>query len=116
MFVVVPFVAAAHTSATEAFVARVRADHGADTTVSNYVMTHYNSVMALGAAIDKAGKVDKEQLINALEDLTMASPTGRLSMGKNHHAAMSMFLAKTKGGELLNVRDLGEIKPEPGCY
>jgi branched-chain amino acid transport system substrate-binding protein/urea transport system substrate-binding protein len=36
-------------------------------------------------------------------------------MGKNHHATMNMFLAKTKGADLVTVRALGAIKPEPRC-
>ena len=28
---------------------------------------------------------------------------------------MNMFIAKTQGGDLVPVRALGEIVPEPGC-
>jgi branched-chain amino acid transport system substrate-binding protein/urea transport system substrate-binding protein len=28
---------------------------------------------------------------------------------------MNMFIAKTKGRDLVTVRALGEIAPEPGC-
>ena len=94
---------------------KVKADAGADATVSNYVMTHYNALMALKAAIEKTGKVEKEALIDALEGLTIKSPTGPVTIEKNHHAAMNMFLAKTKGRDLVTVRALGEIKPEPRC-
>ena len=86
-----------------------------DATVSNYVMTHYNALMAVKATIEKAGKVDKEAMIDALEGLTINSPTGRVTMGKNHHATMSMLLAKTKGRDLVTVRALGAIVPDPGC-
>jgi branched-chain amino acid transport system substrate-binding protein/urea transport system substrate-binding protein len=93
----------------------VKAEGGADVTVSNYVMTHYNALMAMKAAIEKAGKVDKESMIDALEGLTITSPTGPLTIGKNHHATMDMFLAKTQGHDLVTVKALGEIAPEPGC-
>ena len=53
--VVVPL-SASTAPAVKAFVARVRADAGAGTTVSNYVMTHYNTLIALKAAIEKAGR------------------------------------------------------------
>jgi urea transport system substrate-binding protein len=115
MFVVVPFVATSSMPPVKAFVARVRAEAGADATVSNYVMTHYNALIALKAAIEKAGKVDKEAMIDALEGLKIKSPTGPVTIGKNHHATMSMFLAKTKGRDLVTVRALGAIAPEPRC-
>jgi urea transport system substrate-binding protein len=115
MFVVVPFVATSNMPSVKAFIAEAKAEAGGDTTVSNYVMTHYNALMAMKAAIEKAGKVDKEAMIDALEGLTIKSPTGRLTMGKNHHATMNLFLARTKGRDLVTVRALGAIAPSPGC-
>jgi branched-chain amino acid transport system substrate-binding protein/urea transport system substrate-binding protein len=115
MFVVVPFVATSDMPSVKAFVAKAKAQAGAGVAVSNYVMTHYNALIATKAAIEKAGKVDKESMIDALEGLVIKSPTGPLTMGRNHHATMSMFLAKTKGRDLVTVRELGKIAPDPGC-
>jgi branched-chain amino acid transport system substrate-binding protein/urea transport system substrate-binding protein len=88
---------------------------GADATVSNYVMTHYNALMAVKAGLEKAGKVDKEAMIDALEGLTIQAPTGKVTLGKDHHATMNLFIAKTKGRKLVTVRALGAIAPDPGC-
>jgi urea transport system substrate-binding protein len=115
MFVVVPFVATSSIPSIKAFVARIKAKAGADATVSNYVMTHYNALMALQAAIVKAGKPEKESIIDALEGLVIKSPTGPVTIGKNHHATMNMFVAKTRGRDLVTVRTLGAIRPEPRC-
>jgi urea transport system substrate-binding protein len=115
MYAVVPSVATSKVPAMKAFVAKVRAEGGANATVSNYVMTHYNALIAAKAAIEKAGKVDKEALVDALAGLSIKSPTGPVTIGRDHHATMTMFLAKTKGRDLVTVRALGEIAPEPGC-
>jgi len=115
MFVVVPFVATSDDPSAKAFVAKVRAESGAGATVSNYVMTHHNALIALKAAVERAGKVDKEAMIDALAGVEIKSPTGPVTIGKNHHATMNMFLAKTQGRALVTVRALGEIAPEPGC-
>ena len=115
MFVIVPFVASSDAPAARAFVAKVKAEADADATVSNYVMTHYNALMAVKAALEKAGKIDKESMIDALEGLAIDSPTGTLTIGKNHHVTMNLFLARTEGDSLVTVRALGEIAPEPGC-
>jgi branched-chain amino acid transport system substrate-binding protein/urea transport system substrate-binding protein len=66
-------------------------------------------------AIEKAGKVDKEAMIGALAALVIKSPTGPLTVGRNHHATMNMFLARTRGRDLVTVRALGAIAPDPGC-
>lgn len=115
MYTAVPSVATSDDPALKAFVAKARAEGGADVLVSNYVMTHYNTLIALKAAIEKAGKVDKEAIIDALAGLIFPSPTGPVTIDQNHYATMNMFIAKTQGLELVAVRALGEIKPQPGC-
>jgi urea transport system substrate-binding protein len=96
-------------------VARARAKAGPGMAISNYVVMHYNTLTALKAAIEKAGKVDKEAVVDALPGLTFPSPSGPMTIGKDHHTTMNMFLAKTKGPDLVQVRALGEIAPESGC-
>lgn len=46
--------------------------------------------------------------------LVIESPTGLVTIGKNHHATLNMFLAKTEDCNLVTVHALGEIGPEPG--
>ena len=70
---------------------------------------------ALKAAIEKAGKVDKEAIVDNLAGLVIPSPPGPVTIGESHHATMNMFLAKTKGQDLVPVRALGEIAPQSGC-
>jgi branched-chain amino acid transport system substrate-binding protein/urea transport system substrate-binding protein len=83
--------------------------------ISNYVMTHYNALIAMKTALEKAGEINKESMIDALEGLAIDSPTGTVTIGRNHHATMNLFLAKTQGDSLVTVRALGQIAPEPGC-
>lgn len=113
MFVAVPMVAGSDDPKVKAFVDKIKASGG--TTVSHYVFTHYNALMAMKAAIEKAGAVDKEKMIDAMEGLVLDSPTGPVTVGKDHHVTMNMFLAKTEGDGLVTVEALGEIAPEPGC-
>jgi urea transport system substrate-binding protein len=115
MYTVTPSVATSNVPSVKAFVAKVRAAAGTDVVVSNYVMTHYNTLIALKAAIEKAGKTDKEAIVDALAGLVIASPTGPVTIDHNHYATMNMFIAKTQGGDLVTVRALGEIAPQPGC-
>ncbi|WP_298364053.1 substrate-binding protein [uncultured Bradyrhizobium sp.] len=115
MVTVVPAVAASEDPAVKAFVAKARAAANPGVAVSNYVMTHYNTLIALKAAVEKAGKLDKEAIIDAMAGLVIASPTGPVTLGQDHHAAMNMFIARTQGTELVQVRPLGEIAPQPGC-
>ena len=115
MYTVVPSVATSDEPSLKAFVAKVRSEAGADVVVSNYVMTHYNTLIALKAAIEKAGKVDKEAVVDALTGLVFPSPTGPVTIDQNHYVTMNMFIARTQGRDLVTVRALGEITPQPGC-
>lgn len=115
IYAAVPFVVASDDPKAKAFVAKARAKAGPDMAISNYVVMHYNTLTALKSAIEKAGKVDKEAVVDALPGLTFASPSGPMTIGKDHHTTMNMFLAKTKGLELVQLRAFGEIAPESGC-
>jgi urea transport system substrate-binding protein len=112
MYVVVPFVATSNAPGVRSFLDRAKARAGGDAVISNYVVTHYDAVMAIRAALEKAGKVDKEGMVDALEGLSLKTPTGTVTIGKNHHSTMNMFVAKTDKGALVTIRDLGEIEPE----
>lgn len=116
MWVTVPLVSSSADPKVQDFVARVRATTAADTPISHYVLTHYNALMATRAALEKAGKVDREALVDGLAGLTIDSPTGPLAIGEaDHHVSLSMFLARTSGTGLETVEALGQLAPEAGC-
>jgi branched-chain amino acid transport system substrate-binding protein/urea transport system substrate-binding protein len=115
IYAAVPFVVASEDPKAKAFVAKARAMAGPEMAISNYVETHYNTLIALKSAVEKAGKVDKEAVIDALEGLRFDTPGGQVTMGKDHHATLNMFLAKTQGTNLVQVQALGEIPPQSGC-
>lgn len=115
IYAAVPFVVASEDPKAKAFAARARAKVGPDVAVSNYVETHYNALLAVKAALEKAGKADKEALVDALEGVTFDSPGGPVTIGKDHHATLDMFLARTEGPQLVQVQALGAIAPKSGC-
>ena len=43
------------------------------------------------------------------------APTGKVTVGKDHHVTLEMFTAKTEGAGLTVVENLGQIAPQPGC-
>lgn len=114
MLVVVPFVQTSKSPEAQKFVAAIRKNAGADAIVSNYAMTHYNALMAIKQALEKSGKADdKEALVDSLVGVSIKTPAGHLKIEANHHSTMNVFLAKTKGSDLVVVEELGEIGPEP---
>jgi urea transport system substrate-binding protein len=114
MWVTVPFAASMTEPGPAEFVAKIK-KAAPDAPISHYAYTHYNSMLAVKAALDKAGKVDAESLVDNLENLTFKSPTGDITIGKDHHVTMPMFLAKTEGAGLAVKEALGAIAPVAGC-
>ena len=73
-------------------------------------------IKAVEAALKKAGKIDREALVNGLEGLSMDIPTGKMTIGKaDHHASFNMYLAKTEGAGLSVVEAMGTLAPQAGC-
>ena len=115
LYAAVPFVVASQDPKASAFVERARAKAGPGVAISNYVETHYSTLLAIKAALEKAGRVDKEALVDALEGLKFEAPSGAVTIGKDHHATLNMFLVKSRGRELVEVRALGAVAPQSGC-
>jgi urea transport system substrate-binding protein len=115
IYAAVPFVVASEDPKFKAFVERARAKADPNVAISNYVETHYSALLAIKAALEKAGKVDRETLIDALEGTTFDTPSGPVTIGKDHHATLNMFVAKTLGPNLVPVKALGAIAPVSGC-
>ena len=84
--------------------------------ISHYVMTHYNAMKSVEAALKKTGKIDREALVNGLEGLSIDIPTGKMSIGKaDHHVTFNMYLATTEGAGLSVVQPMGALAPQANC-
>ena len=116
MYAGVPFVASSDEPGVKDFVGRVRAANGPDTVVSFYVMTHYNSLIALKAGLEKSGAIDREAAVDGLTGLAFDIPTGPAQITvDDHHVSMNMYIARTEGGSLKIVEPLGRIDPTAQC-
>ena len=116
MYAGVPFVMSSDEPGVQDFVARAKAANGDDTVVSFYVMTHYNSLIALKAGLEKSGTIDREAAVDGMAGVEFECPTGpvRITEG-DHHSALNMYIAKTEGGSLKVVKPLGVIEPANQC-
>ena len=116
MWVTVPFAASLKDPKVADFVARVKKSAGDNVPISHYVMTHYNAIKSVEAALKKTGKVDREALVTGLEGLSIDIPTGKMSIGKaDHHVTFNMYLATTEGAGLSVVQPMGALAPQANC-
>jgi ABC-type branched-subunit amino acid transport system substrate-binding protein len=116
MWVALPFAQSLQTDPVRKFVADIQKSSGSDkTAVSQYAFTHYVSLHAAKLAFEKSKSIDGDALVDGLEGIVVDSPTGKVTVGKDHHVTLEMFTAKTEGAGLVVVDDLGQIAPQPGC-
>jgi ABC-type branched-subunit amino acid transport system substrate-binding protein len=113
MFAVLPSVATSDDPSFTAFVAKVRADAGAEATVSNYVMTHYNALIALKAAIEKAGHRDRLPFSSRPYQRTAESRRrARLSErgDQGSGARVGVLDERRQHGESVGQHDAGQLR------
>ena len=111
----VPFVASDPSPAVRDFVSRASAMPGGEL-VTHVAFTHYNSLMALKAAMERSGEASAAGGLAGLDGLTLDTATGPLALDAHRYPTMPMFLATAEGGgQLQMVQKIEAIEPGVTC-
>lgn len=87
--------------------------------LTNFGEGTYNCVHAFAKAAEIAGSVDSEALVEALEQISITGPQGRIDMDpRTHHAKVNTFLSRCEAdGTFTMIEKFGRIDPEiPARY
>ncbi len=93
------------------FVGRFKSRYGDDAVPTYAAESHYGLIRLLASAITKAGSLDRDRIIDAMENTTLESGGGRAQVRADHHFDLPMFLARFTDGQLLVEKSLGVISP-----
>ena len=111
----VPFVASDPSPAVRDFVSRATAMPEGEL-VTHVAFTHYNSLMALKAAMERSGEASVAGGLAGLDGLTIETATGPLTLDAGGYPTMPMFVATAEGGgQLQVVRKIDQIKSGATC-
>ena len=111
----VPFVASDPSPAVQDFVSRAKAMPGGEL-VTHVAFTHYNSVMALKAAMERSGEASAAGGLAGLDGLTVETATGPLTLDAGGYPTMPMFVATAEGGgQLQVVEKIDQIESGATC-
>ena len=111
----VPFVASDPSPAVQDFVSRARAMSGAEL-VTHVAFTHYNSLMALKAAMERSGEASAAGGLAGLDGLTVETATGPLTLDAGGYPTMPLFVATAEGGGQLHVvQKIDQIESGAPC-
>jgi ABC-type branched-subunit amino acid transport system substrate-binding protein len=96
----------------QAFVKKQQEMFGLDTVITYSTESHYGLIMMLKEAINKAGSLDKEKIVTAMEGIELTVGNGKVAMRQDHHMNLNMVIAQFHNGQLLMLKDVGTIVPE----
>ncbi len=90
---------------------------GTTTGVAQTVEAAYNAVWLWALAVEEAGEVDKEAMLDALPTVSFDAPQGRVSIDPvNNHAILYSYIAEAqRDGTFKILVDLGAVPPAHIC-
>ena len=108
---------AVDTPENQSFLERFHARWGDDAIVTNIGEGTYNSIHLWAAAVEKAGALDKEAMIDALPEVSFAAPQGEISIqeGSNHASLRSLIAETQPDGTFVVLEDFGLVEPLSDC-
>ncbi len=117
IFLSASYVTGIDSPANKAFLAAMEKKFGADLKTPNDLsVPEYEGVYLYKAAVEKAGTTDTAAVLAALKDVSFAGPRGTISMSKQHHAPLTMYLGQVqKDGSVTVVGTFADVDPGEQC-
>ncbi|MBB4482398.1 substrate-binding protein [Rhizobium etli] len=85
-------------------------------TPNDLSVPQYEAIYLYKAAVEKAGSTDTADVLKALPDVSFNGPRGKISMNKQHHAPLTMYLGQVKDdGSVAVVDSFKDVDPGDQC-
>ncbi|MDT7951743.1 MAG: substrate-binding protein [Acetobacteraceae bacterium] len=103
--------------ANKAFKAGLEKKFGADMKTPNDLSEpEYDGIYLYKAAVEKAGSLDPAKVLKALGEVSFNGPRGTVSMDKEHHAALTMYLGQVQSdGSVKVIQTFPDVSPGNQC-
>ena len=90
---------------------------GADLKTPNDLsVPEYEAVYLYKAAVEKAGSADAAKVLEALPTVSFTGPRGAITMDKEHHAPLTMYLGQVQGdGSVKVAATFKDVDPGAQC-
>ncbi|MBV9782647.1 MAG: substrate-binding protein [Acidisphaera sp.] len=101
----------------KAFIAALQKMFGSDFKIPNDLSEpEYDSVYLYKAAIERAGSLDTEKVLKALPTVSFDGPRGTITMDKEHHAPLTMYLGQVQqDGSVKVIQSFKNVDPGDQC-
>lgn len=85
-------------------------------TPNDLSVPQYEAIYLYKAAVEKAGSTDTADVLKALPDVSFTGPRGKISMNKQHHAPLTMYLGQVRDdGSVAVVDSFKDVDPGDQC-
>ena len=105
------------TAENKAFIAGLQKKFGADMKTPNDLSEpEYDGIYLYKAAVEKAGSVDPDKVLKALPEVSFTGARGKITMDKEHHAALTMYLGQVQAdGSVQVIEKFPSVSPGNQC-
>jgi len=85
-------------------------------TPNDLSVPQYEAVYLYKAAVEKAGSTEPEEVIGALDEVSVQGPRGTIKMDKQRHAPLTMYLGQVQDdGSVEVIKSFKDVDPGEQC-
>ncbi|ATQ58327.1 substrate-binding protein [Paracoccus yeei] len=117
IYIAASYITGIDSAANKAFLQALKDKFGDKTeTPSELSVPQYEGILAYAAAVEKAGSTDAEKVVEALSEVTVDGPRGSITMNKQHHAPLTMYLGRVAAdGSVEVIKSFPDVDPGEQC-
>ena len=117
IFLSASYVTSIDSPENKAFLAAMEKKFGSDLRTPNDLsVPQYEAIYLYKAAVEKAGSTETASVLEALPGVSFTGPRGTISMSKQHHAPLTMYLGQVQDdGSVKVVESYKDVDPGEQC-
>ncbi len=117
IYISASYVTSIDSDANKKFLAAMRQKFGsALRTPNDLSVPQYEAIYLYKAAVEKAKSTDTAAVLAALPTVSFTGPRGTISMSKQHHAPLTMYLGQVQAdGSVKVVESFKDVDPGAQC-
>lgn len=117
IFIAGSYVTTIDSPENKAFLEAMEAKFGADLRTPNDLsVPQYEAIYAYKAAVEQVGSTDAEGVVAALAEVSVTGPRGTITMDKQRHAPLTMYLGQVKAdGSVAVISAFDNVDPGDQC-
>ncbi|WP_119271118.1 substrate-binding protein [Taklimakanibacter deserti] len=117
IFIAASYVTSIDSPANKSFLAAIEKKFGTELRTPNDLsVPQYEAVYLYKAAVEKAGTTDTAAVLEALPQVSYTGPRGVITMNKQHHAPLTMYLGQVEAdGSVKVVQTFEGVDPGEQC-